>query len=556
MLLDDAIITRRSIRKYKNQTVEKQDIVKIIEAARLSPSAKNKQPWYFLVMESEEKNRLADDLYSAAEKIGNMGAIETAEIIKNAPTVIAVYMQYGYNTSDILSIGGAIYGMCLKATDLGLGSLWIGDTDILADTIKYYNLIGAVAIGYPAEFPSPRSRKAIDLISNITDCTKKENSFDNFAHINVENELFAFISYSHSDKDSVISDIVELKRHGVPMWYDREMEDGKAWDEQAIKFIKHKSCKVFLLYITYDSLRSEPVFREFCTAIERMRMEKDFYILPILIGEDSTTPLLDRLSAEGYSEYAKAYAEYFTFENKVLFIKRSMNPAFKHHIEKILAFLGDKKIIADPSIYDNFRYTINGNECIITGYTGENANIVIPAEISGYPVRSIGESVFAENQTIRSVSLPSSIQRLSLGVFRGSGLERINIPPSVLEIQTACFRDCTALKKIKLPPHITYLAEAVFRGCTALEEIDVPEGVTELQEAVFRSCQSLKRAHMPSTLKTMTEGGFFGCCNLEDLSIPENVKGVEKQSFDTCPKLKRVKIGKFIFEGGTVVELG
>ena len=555
MLLDDAITTRRSIRKFKSDTIDNKDIERVIEAARLTPSAKNRQPWYFYVMNADEKRCFANDLRTVAEQKRDIGAIETSEIIESAPNIIAVYIRGGRTTSDILSIGAAFYGMCLKATDLGLGSLWIGDTDILNDTEKYGNLVGAIALGYPAEFPKARYRKPINEISNITHITSKQLLTDDFASVNVEEQLFVFTSYSHQDKDVVIADIVELKRHGIPVWYDRELEKGAEWDKQALQYISNDHCKVFLFYVTYDSLRSAAVFQEFSTAMKRVKANDGFSILPVLIGEESTSVVLEKLKQAGYTEYAEAYAEYFTYENKLLYICRSINPVMQTHIEEMLAFFKHKNIIANPSIYDSFHYAIKDEKCIITGYSGENEVIVIPEKISGYPVREIGESAFADNKKIRSVIVPSTIKTLSLGAFRATGLENIAIPDSVTDIQTACFRDCISLKHINLPPKITRIAEALFRGCISLEEISVPEGVTQLGEAAFRSCESLTTAIMPSTLKSMTEGGFFGCKSLENLIIPENVIGVERQSFDTCIKLHKVKVGNFIFEKGTVIFL-
>lgn len=555
MLLDDAIGARRSIRKYKNQTVKAQDVEKILEAARKTPSAKNRQPWYFCVMRNDEKERLANDLYRAAIKINDRGAAATANVIKSAPVFIAVYMRSAENTSDVLSVGAAIYAICLKATDIGLGSLWVGDTDILNSSAPYSELIGGVTLGYADEYPSPRPRKPLEDISNLTKLDAPETAADDFIRIDTESERFVFVSYSHTDADAVVSDIVELKKHGVPLWYDREMEKGKEWDKQALDLIAHPNCKVFLFCTSYNSLRSEAVFCEFCAAVKRMRTDSDFYFLPVLIGENSTSELLQRLRDGGYSKYADAYADYFTNENKVLYLQRSVIPTVKNHIEELLAFLADKGIIADPSIYDDFRYVIREGRCIITGYCGENAHIVLPEQISGYPVCEVGESAFAVNKTIRSVILPVGLKKLSLGVFRDTCLESIEIPYTVTDIDTACFRDCARLKQITLPPNITYIAEALFRGCTALESITVPEGVTELKEAAFRSCSSLKLAKMPKTLRKMTEGGFWGCSSLEKLIIPEDVDGVEKQSFDTCVKLQEVKIGTFIFKNGAVTEL-
>ena len=551
MIFDDVIATRRSIRKFKSTPIEHSVVTKLIETARISPSAKNRQPWYFSVIDGEEKNRLADGMRDAALAANNKWAVATAEIIKSAPLLITVYLRKGGCTSDILSIGGAMYAICLKATDLGLGSLWIADTDVLSDCEEFSNLFGAIAIGYAAEHPSRRPRLPLEEISNLSPEVEEDTAADDDPFsLGEPDRNFVFVSYSHKNSAIVTADAIELKKHGIPLWYDYEMEKGAEWDKQAIAALENEYCQVFLFYVSGDSLRSPAVFEEFKAARRLLESRENFSILPILIGESSTAVLLDGLRRDGLDEYAREYASYFTGENKMLCILRSLNPKEQTHIEECIAYSKSRGIIDDPKVYESFFYEIHGGACVITGYSGSCTEVIVPEKISGLPVVEIGPSAFAEKDFIRSVSIPRTVKRLGLGTFRATGLREICIPDTVTEIQTACFRDCIHLEKISLPPHITYIAEATFRGCASLLEITVPEGVVELEEAAFRSCSSLRVARMPSTLRKMTEGGFWGCSSLEELIIPEEVEGVEIQSFDTSPLLKRVTVGGFVFEYG------
>ena len=59
---------RRSIRKFKGESVSKQHIETIVEAARLAPSAKNRQPWKYLVYTGQKQNALLDVMESALKK--------------------------------------------------------------------------------------------------------------------------------------------------------------------------------------------------------------------------------------------------------------------------------------------------------------------------------------------------------------------------------------------------------------------------------------------------------------------------------------------------------
>ena len=182
MELKETIKNRRSIRKFKNIDVSKEMIEDLIDCARLAPSAKNRQPWKFVIVKSEIKNKIADIMIEKEEsskidlerKIYQMPSSvkTTAKIIKEAPILILVLKKNEDNwlIGDALSIGGAIEHICLRATDLGLGSLWIRDIVYtqkeIAKLIKHEDmeLISAISVGYPDESPNQRPKKVLDEV--------------------------------------------------------------------------------------------------------------------------------------------------------------------------------------------------------------------------------------------------------------------------------------------------------------------------------------------------------------------------------------------------------
>lgn len=178
MELSEAIDKRKSIRKYQNKKINKNIIESLIDSARLAPSAKNRQPWSFVVVQDIIKNKIADtmikkenELLQTIDRKGS-SVINTAKIIKEAPILIIVLKEYDENwiISDCLSIGAAIEHICLKATDLGLGSLWIADTVYvqkdIAKLVEHENMqvISAISIGYSDQEPNRRPRKKLEDI--------------------------------------------------------------------------------------------------------------------------------------------------------------------------------------------------------------------------------------------------------------------------------------------------------------------------------------------------------------------------------------------------------
>lgn len=182
MELKETIKFRRSIRKFKNTDVSKEIIEDLIDCARLAPSAKNRQPWKFVVVKDDIKNQIADIMiekeknskFSLERKIYNYNSsvLSTAKTIKESPILIIVLKNYEDNwiIGDLLSVGAAIEHICLRATDLGLGSLWIRDIVYtkkeIANLICHSNMevISAISIGYPNENPNQRPRKNLDEV--------------------------------------------------------------------------------------------------------------------------------------------------------------------------------------------------------------------------------------------------------------------------------------------------------------------------------------------------------------------------------------------------------
>ena len=182
MELNDAIKNRRSIRKYKNNDVSNFIIEELINSARLAPSAKNRQPWKFMIVRDKTKNEIADIMLeqlkeskiSLERKIYNAKSSvkATAYIIKEAPVLILVFRAKEENwiVGDSLSIGAAIEHICLRAIDLELGSLWIRDIVYTQKEIAKLvgkddmELISAISIGYSDEKPKERTKKKLNEI--------------------------------------------------------------------------------------------------------------------------------------------------------------------------------------------------------------------------------------------------------------------------------------------------------------------------------------------------------------------------------------------------------
>lgn len=156
------IENRRSIRNYKNDNIDKKIIFDILNAGIKAPSAKNNQPWRFLIVNSDIKNKISDKM------IEIYGPNKTAEVIKTVPYLILVYNKDNEYFNH-LSIGAAIENILLEAENIGLGTLWIGYIKKIEDYVKElvnidYELVSAIAIGVKNENPLERPRLTLDEV--------------------------------------------------------------------------------------------------------------------------------------------------------------------------------------------------------------------------------------------------------------------------------------------------------------------------------------------------------------------------------------------------------
>ena len=188
------IENRRSIRKYKPDDIERKLIDEIIYSASLAPSAKNRQPWKFIVYQGKEKEKLVDIMRQGinSEKVTHTlmpewafaipDAENTVRIMQEAPCLIAVLNTNQYTPfasierekriveiCDSLSIGAAVENMILTATGYGLGTLWIANTCFAYNELIDFigtdsQLTGIVAIGFANEAPAKRPRKPFEEI--------------------------------------------------------------------------------------------------------------------------------------------------------------------------------------------------------------------------------------------------------------------------------------------------------------------------------------------------------------------------------------------------------
>jgi len=152
---------RYSCRKYKNQPVEAEKLEYIKECVRLAPSAVNRQPWKFVIVDGSEP-----------EKLAAVKASYHREWIQQAPVVIICCedrincwtRKYDNKNHADIDIAIATEHLCLAAAEQGLGNCWVCNFDVkqLRDTVQLpdgYEPSVLVPLGYPDDEKPQKTRK-------------------------------------------------------------------------------------------------------------------------------------------------------------------------------------------------------------------------------------------------------------------------------------------------------------------------------------------------------------------------------------------------------------
>ena len=102
----------------------------------------------------------------------------------------------------------------------------------------------------------------------------------------------------------------------------------------------------------------------------------------------------------------------------------------------------------------------------LTSYSGDAAEVTVPSEVNGEPVRALGDSLFFRHAEITALTIPEGVISIDIAATSDmTGLKEVTLPESLCEIQSGNFYDADALEKITLPANLLYLGPRCFRFC-------------------------------------------------------------------------------------------
>lgn len=156
---------------------------------------------------------------------------------------------------------------------------------------------------------------------------------------------------------------------------------------------------------------------------------------------------------------------------------------------------------------------------------------------------------------LSNITLANGIKRLAPNMFYNSGIVTIELPSSLLRLNSA-FAFCSKLTTLNLPEKLVEAGS--FQQCSSLKNLIIPNGVTKLPEGYggsyanngcFQDCTALTSITLSDQLATIPASAFANCTSLSTINIPNKITDIGNWAFYNCTSLTKVTLST---ETGTI----
>ena len=187
----------------------------------------------------------------------------------------------------------------------------------------------------------------------------------------------------------------------------------------------------------------------------------------------------------------------------------------------------DVQVAGATLTYGDYHYELRSDGTVqITKYIGDDVDVVIPNEIKGKKVTSIGAWAFEE-------------------YIQGPGfnIKSVVIPDTVTSIGSEAFGNCENLKKVTLPSSVTSIGTYAFSGTPWLEALKKNNTFVVVNNILLASTVTEGEITIPDGIVTIA-GGAFECTNITNVHFPDSVTVIENLAFNECYKLTHIVLPK------------
>ncbi|MCH5238063.1 MAG: leucine-rich repeat domain-containing protein [Muribaculaceae bacterium] len=225
---------------------------------------------------------------------------------------------------------------------------------------------------------------------------------------------------------------------------------------------------------------------------------------------------------------------------------------------------------------DDFDFSISEGEASVVSVIGKKGEMTIPSEVvineKSYPVSSIGEDTFKDNETLKILHIPSSIKRIGAYAFQNTDLQEVYIESleSWCEIyfgfyytsgniyeyfesystpfspQTALFVNGQLVKgALSIPSGIERIPDYAFKNLSGITSLLVPGSVKSIGKDTFYNCADLLTVYIEEGVENI-ESAFTGCGSLTEVTLPSSLSRAPKLGDFPLKKLNIPSIDKWL----------
>ena len=200
-------------------------------------------------------------------------------------------------------------------------------------------------------------------------------------------------------------------------------------------------------------------------------------------------------------------------------------------LENALMTSDGKRLIALPMASGNTAFVVpEGVETIDSGAFANNASIRSISLPEG--LISIGDGAFSWLSSLREeIVLPASLKHIGASAFIGYNAASITLPDGLQSIGAEAFRE-SKLTSISMPDSVNKLDQFVFQGNLSLKEAKLPAGIKALRWGLFDGCEALRKVVIPTGV-TNIDGNVFGGCKDLTIHVPDSLNYIESNAFES-----------------------